>query len=88
MTAPIPNSMPPPETTRVEVSGPKRAAGSGPLRTPPDGTELSNLSRTVTAALGSSDSKVDSLRQRVAAGTYVVDPVKVVEKILQNEKPE
>jgi len=46
---------------------------------------VSELSRTVAAAMGSNDQKVEALRREVAAGAYVVDATKVIEKILQSE---
>jgi len=85
VTARIPNSTPPTETTASDGSGPKRSAMSGPPETQPDGAQVSELSRTVAAAMGSNDQKVEALRREVAAGAYVVDATKVIEKILQSE---
>ena len=88
MTAPIPHSTPPLETKAAEALGPKRPAVAGSVETPPDGAQVSELSRTVAAAMGSNDQKVEALRRLVASGEYVVDSVKVIEKMLQTPNPE
>ncbi|MGA7415368.1 MAG: flagellar biosynthesis anti-sigma factor FlgM [Bryobacteraceae bacterium] len=73
---------------RADGLTPKRPAPFGPLELPPDGAEVSELSRTVAAALGSDDQKVETLRRDVAAGAYVVDPIKLARKMLQIDTPE
>jgi Anti-sigma-28 factor, FlgM len=85
---PTPNLTPAPETTAVEGLGPKRPAAPAALGTPPDGADVSELSRAVAAALGANEQKVESLRQAAASGSYVVDPIKVIEKMLPIENPE
>ena len=88
MTARIPNSTPPVETTKADALGPERPVTTGPSETPQDGAQVSDLSRAVAAALGSNEQKVNALRQEVATGVYVVDPVKTIEKMLQIENAE
>lgn len=87
MTAGIPNSTPPVETKAADGLGPKRPVVSGSLETPADGAQVSEISRSVSAALGTDDQKVEALRREVSAGAYVIDPVKIAEKMLEIEKP-
>jgi anti-sigma28 factor (negative regulator of flagellin synthesis) len=88
VTPRISNSTPPVETTGVTGAGPKRTTTSGPLQSPSDGAKVSELSRAVAAALEPDNQKIEALRREVQGGTYVIDPVKVIEKILdtQNSK--
>lgn len=88
MTGRIPSATPPVETTKTDGLGPKRPAVSTPSEPLPDGAQVSELSRAVAAALRPDDQKIEALRQAVAAGTYAVDPVKVIEKMLPIENPE
>ena len=85
MTAPIPNSTPPVEVKTPDGLGPKLPAASVPLNPPPDGAEVSELSRSIAAALGTDQQRVEALRREVASGSYVVDPVKIAEKLVPSE---
>lgn len=87
MTARIPNSTPPVETATLDGRSPKRATVSGSQPAPSDGAQVSELSETIAAALGSDDEKVEALRREVSSGTYVVDSIKIAERLLQIEKP-
>lgn len=80
--------MPSVEVKTPDGLGPKRPASSAPLNPPPDGAEVSELSRSVAAALGSDQQRVEALRREVATGSYVVDPIKIAEKLLPVENQE
>ncbi len=80
--------MPLVEATTADSLSPKRPVEAGSHQTQPDGAQVSELSRTVAAALGTDDQKVEALRREVSTGVYVVDPIKTAEKMLQIEKPE
>jgi anti-sigma28 factor (negative regulator of flagellin synthesis) len=58
------------------------------LDLPPDGSQVSELGGAIAAALRSDDQKVECLRREVAVGEYVVDPVKIAEKMLRADNSE
>lgn len=81
----IPSSTPPPEATKAASPGPRSPGVSRTLDLPPDGSQISELGGAIAAALGSDDQKVESLRREVSTGEYVVDPLKIAEKMLRTD---
>jgi flagellar biosynthesis anti-sigma factor FlgM len=84
---PVSNSTPPAEAIAVTNNRPQRLTPSEQPASPADGAELSELSDAVATALDSNHQKVEALRQQVSNGTYVIDPQKVAEKMLEAQIP-
>ena len=87
MTFPISNSTPPAEVIALKNDRPERLVPHEAAPNPPDGSVVSELSQAVATALAPHDQKIEALRQQVADGTYVIDPQKVAEKMLDAVLP-
>ena len=81
------NPPPPAEPIAVKNDRPERLAHSEPLANPADESEVSALSQAVATALGSNEQKIETLRQQVSDGTYVIDSPKIIEKMLDAQIP-
>lgn len=84
MTFHISNSPPPVEAIAAKNNGVEQLKAA-PVKNSADEAEVSELSQAVVAALGPNEQKIEAFRRQIADGTYVVDPVKVIEKMLDGQ---